>query len=931
MFRRSFPGRHVIVAAALVASAATLTAQTPAPTRRTITRPVPIDIPYTRYVLSNGLTLLVHTDHKAPIVAVNIWYHVGSKNEKPGRTGFAHLFEHLMFNGSENFNQDYFGPFEEAGATDQNGTTNNDRTNYFENVPTSALDMALWMESDRMGHLIGVLDTAKVNEQRGVVQNEKRQGENEPYGKTEELITQATYPANHPYSWTVIGSMEDLDAASTDDVKEWFQNYYGAANAVIVLAGDIDSATARQKVEHYFGDIPSGPPVAHHTAWPAPRTGTQREMLQDRVPQSRIYMVWNIPQWGSQEGTYLDLVSDILGAGKTSRLYKRLVYDDQSATDVGVFTDLREIGGQFLIQATVKPGGDPAAVERAIHEELTRFLATGPTPREVRRVQTRYRANFIRGIERIGGFGGKSDVLAQGEVFAGNPEQYKQMLSWVETMTPARLVDVSRHWLSDGVYILNVEPFPEFTAATSGADRTHVPAAGAPPEVRFPNLVRDTLSNGLKIVLAERNSIPQVNLMLLIDAGYAADQFGKPGTASLAMNMLDEGTTSLNALQISDTLSMMGANLGTGSGLDMSSVSISALKENLDPTLGIFADVILHPSFPAEDFLRLQRQRLAGIQRERVQPVSMALRVFPRLLYGQNHAYGNPLTGSGTTESVNSIRRQDLIDFHRTWFKPNNATLVVVGATTMAEIKPRLERLFAGWRPGSVPTKNLSTVQVPAKPSVYLVDRPGSDQSIIFAGNVAPPKSNPDEIAIQAMNTLLGGNFTSRVNMNLREDKHWSYGSFTILWDAKGQRPFFAYAPVQTDKTKESMAELVKELGAIGGSRPAEAGELGRAQSSMLLTLPGQWETMNAVMGSINEIVTYGLPDNYYETYAAKVGALTPAQMTPAAKEVIAPDRLVWVVVGDRAKIEAGIRELNLGEIHLIDADGNPITTPATP
>jgi zinc protease len=309
----------------------------------------------------------------------------------------------------------------------------------------------------------------------------------------------------------------------------------------------------------------------------------------------------------------------------------------------------------------------------------------------------------------------------------------------------------------------------------------------------------------------------------------------------------------------------------------------------------------------------------------------MALRVFPRLLYGQNHAYGNPLTGSGTTESVNSIRRQDLIDFHRTWFKPNNATLVVVGATTMAEIKPRLERLFAGWRPGSVPTKNLSTVQVPAKPSVYLVDRPGSDQSIIFAGNVAPPKSNPDDIALQAMNTLLGGNFTSRVNMNLREDKHWSYGSFTILWDAKGQRPFFAYAPVQTDKTKESMAELVKELGAIGGSRPAEAGELGRAQSSMLLTLPGQWETMNAVMGSINEIVTYGLPDNYYETYAAKVGALTPAQMTPAAKEVIAPDRLVWVVVGDRAKIEAGIRELNLGEIHLIDADGNPITTPATP
>ena len=927
---RLVPRLHLMVVAALV-SALPLTAQSAAAPRRTASRPAPIEIPYTRYVLSNGLTLLVHTDHKAPIVAVNIWYHVGSKNEKPGRTGFAHLFEHLMFNGSENFNTDYFGPFERAGATDMNGTTNNDRTNYFENIPTPALDMALWMESDRMGHLIGVLDTAKVNEQRGVVQNEKRQGENEPYGKTEELITEATYPAGHPYSWTVIGSMEDLNAASTDDVKEWFRNYYGAANAVIVLAGDIDSATARQKVEQYFGDIPSGPPVAHHTAWPAPMSGTHRQLLQDRVPQSRIYMVWNIPAWGTQEGTYLDLASDVLGAGKTSRLYKRLVYDDQSATDVGVFTDLREIGGQFLIQATVKPGGDPAVVERAIHEEMARFLATGPTPREMRRVQTRYRASFVRGIERIGGFGGKSDVLAQGEVFAGNPQQYQSMLGWVASATPARLLDASRRWLSDGVYILNVDPFPEFTAATSGTDRSKVPEPGAPPAVRFPQMVRDTLSNGLKIVLAERNSIPQVNMVLMIDAGYAADQFGKPGTASLAMNMLDEGTTSLNALQISDTLSMLGANLSTGSGLDMSSVSLSALKENLDPSLDLFAEVILHPSFPAADFQRLQRQRLAGIQREKVQPVSMALRVFPRLLYGQGHAYGNPLTGSGTTESVNSISRQDLINFHHTWFKPNNSTLVVVGATTMAELKPRLERLFAGWRPGSVPTKNLSTVQLPPKPAVYLVDRPGSDQSVIFAGNVAPPKGNPDEVAIQAMNTLLGGNFTSRVNMNLREDKHWSYGSFTIIWDAKGQRPFFAYAPVQTDKTKESMAELVKELNDIGASRPATADELSRAQASMTLSLPGQWETMNAVMGSINEIVTYGLPDNYYETFASKVDALTPAQMTPAAKEVIAPGQLIWVVVGDRSKIEAGIRELNLGDIHLIDADGNPIDHPPPP
>ncbi|MEO8294045.1 MAG: pitrilysin family protein [Gemmatimonadota bacterium] len=931
MYPRFSISHSLRMAAMFTAMAGPLVGQTPA---RRASAPsavtTSVEIPYQRFVLRNGLTLIVHEDHKAPIVAVNIWYHVGSKNERPGRTGFAHLFEHLMFNGSDNYNADYFGPFEEAGATDQNGTTNEDRTNYFENVPTPAIDMALWMESDRMGHLLGVLDTAKLNEQRGVVQNEKREGENEPYGKTEQLITEATYPVGHPYSWTVIGSMDDLNSASVEDVKTWFTTSYGAANAVIVLAGDIDAATAKQKVEQYFGDIPSGPPVTHQSVWVAPRTGVHRQTMEDRVPQARIYMVWNIPQWGSREGTYLDLVSDVLGAGKTSRLYKRLVYDDQSCTDVAVFTDLREIGGQFLIQATVKPDGDPAAVERAINEEMTRFLATGPTARELHRVQTRNRANFIRGVERIGGFGGKSDVLAQGEVFAGSPEHYKTTLGWVAGATPSVLLAASKRWLSDGVYILTVNPFPDFAADSSGVDRSKVPVPGAPPAVRFPAFARDTLSNGLKVILAERRAVPQVNLELLIDAGYAADQFGKPGTASLAMNMLDEGTTTLNALQISDTLAMLGARLFTGSGLDMSQVSLSALRENLDPSLAVFADVILHPAFPLADFERLQRQRLAGIQREKVQPMAMALRVFPQLLYGPQHAYGNPLTGSGTAASVTSINRQDLVDFHRTWFKPNNATIIVVGATTMAEIKPKLERLFAGWRSGTVPVKNIAPVSLPAKPAVYIVDRPGSDQSVIFAGNVAPPRGNPDEVAIQAMNTLLGGNFTSRVNMNLREDKHWSYGAFTILWDAKGQRPFFAYAPVQTDKTKESMAELVKELHGIQADRPAEAAELERAEATMTLTLPGQWETMDAVQGSIADIVTYGLPDNYYDTFASRVHALNPGQMSGAAKEVIAPDQLIWVVVGDRAMIEPGIRELNLGPINFIDADGNPLnrTTP---
>ena len=885
-----------------------------------------IQIPYQRFVLPNGLTLIVHEDHKAPIVAVNVWYHVGSKNENRGRTGFAHLFEHLMFNGTENYDKDFFGPLEQAGATDLNGTTNEDRTNYFQNVPTNALDLTLWMESDRMGHLTGAISQPKLDEQRGVVQNEKRQGENEPYGKVWDFLTPKLYPPNHPYSWTTIGSMEDLDAAKLDDVKDWFRTYYGAANAVVVVAGDIDAETARQKVEKYFGDIPAGPPVARQQAWVAKRTGSQRGILQDRVPQARIYKVWNIPGWATADADYLNLVSDVLSSGKSSRLYKRLVYDDQIATDVTASLDLREIGGLFSIEATARPGIELGRVEKAVDEELARFLAGGPTPVELRRVKTQYRAAFVRGVERIGGFGGKSDVLAQGEVFAGRPDFYQVQLDRTAGASAAQILGSAKRWLSDGVYTLEVHPYPEFQVAKSGADRSKLPEPGSPPSAKFPELERATLSNGLKLILARRNAIPQVRFDLLLDAGFAADQSAIPGTASLAMAMLDEGTTRRTSLQISDQLAQLGANLGTGSRLDVSTISLEALRENLDASLDIYGDVILNPSFPRTDFERLKKQRLAQIQQEKADPVGMALRVFPALLYGAGHAYANPWTGSGTEESTARIKRDDLIRFHRTWFKPNHATLIVVGATTMAEIKPRLERLFAAWKPGDVPAKNIATVAQQPRPVVYLVDRPGSLQSVIIAGHVAPPKANPKEVAIETMNGILGGDFSSRVNMNLREDKHWSYGAYTFFRDARGQRPFVAYAPVQTDKTKEAVMELDKELRGIMSDRPVQPAELSRAQASLTLTLPGSWETMSALAGSIGNIVTFGLDDRYYDTFAEKVRAQTVESVTAVAGEVMHPSQLIWVVVGDRSKIEPGLRELKLGEIRLIDTDGKPVS-----
>ena len=479
----------------------------------------PVDVPYQRFVLKNGLTLIVHEDHKAPIVAVNIWYHVGSKNERPGKTGFAHLFEHLMFGGSEHHQKRYIEAMEPIGATDLNGTTNSDRTNYFENVPTLALDYTLWLESDRMGHLLGAIDQKTLDLQRGVVQNEKRQGENQPYGLAYELITKATYPAGHPYSWTVIGSMDDLNAASMSDVQEWFKTHYGPSNAVLCVAGDIDANTARQKVEKYFGDIPPGPPLAANRVWIAKMTGAHRQVAQDRVPQARIYKVWNVPQNGSPDADYLDLLSRVLSQGKSSRLYKRLVYDDQIATDVSAFTFAQEIGGQFRIQATARPGDDLTKVEKAIDEELARLLVGGPTALEMERVKNQKLAGFLRGIERVGGFGGKSDLLASNQIYLGSPDAYKANLKRSEGATPEDLRSAGRRWLSDGAYVLEVHPYPKYETSKTGADRSKLPELSAFPELRLPKLQHSTLPNGMKVVLAERHETPLVNLWLVLDAG----------------------------------------------------------------------------------------------------------------------------------------------------------------------------------------------------------------------------------------------------------------------------------------------------------------------------------------------------------------------------------------------------------------------------
>jgi len=921
----------VFVFLAVAAIPGTVLAQTePAAAPKAPARAATVDIPipdirYTKFVLDNGLTVLVNEDHKAPIVAVNTWYHVGSKNEKPGKTGFAHLFEHLMFSGSDNFNYTYINAMERIGATSLNGTTNNDRTNYFENVPTSMLDYVLFAESDRMGHLLGVLDQKKLDLQRGVVQNEKRQGENQPYGVTEELITENTYPVGHPYSWTVIGSMKDLDAASMSDVQEWFKTYYGPNNVTVVLSGDITPAVAKEKVEKYYGEIPAGPPIAKQQVWIAKRTGTHRGWVQDRVPQARLYRVWNVPEYGSPEEAQLDLAAQILGRGKTSRLYKRLVYKDQIATSATATNDTNEIGGQFDFTLTANPAGDLGRVEKEADEELQKFLKSGPSETELQLAKTQILGTYARIVERIGGFGGKSDLLARCQTYVGNPDCYKDYLKWVKAATPASVKQAANEWLSDGDYILEVEPYPTNFKTDAKLDRSKEPALGSPMSLKLPPMQKATLENGLKVVMAERHSAPVVNFSLLVESGYSADPTDDPGTASFEQRMLEEGTPTRDSLKIGEELESLSANFNATANLDWSVVTLNTLKATMDPSLEIYSDLILHPAFPQKEFDRLQKERLAGIQREKVTPQPMALRVVPGLLYGKGHPYAVPFTGTGTEASVKKMTREDLAKFHETWFKPNNATLLVVGDTTLDEIKPKLEKLFRTWKPGEVPQRTVPHVAEPEKTVVYLIDRPGSGQSVIFGAQLAPPRNDPDAVDLQLVNDIFGGKFSSRINMNLREDKHWSYGVFSVLPAARGQRPYISISAVQTDKTKESMQELVKEYRDIVGPKPITEAEVKDEQDNATLGLPGTFETVQQLGNAYGTILQYSLPEDYYNTFTQKALALTPPTANETAKKYILPDHLVWVVVGDLSKVEGGIRELNLGEVHKIDADGNPV------
>jgi zinc protease len=923
------PVRLLLLSVLLV----TLQAQSQTPPAQAIAAP---QLAFEKYRLANGLEVILVEDHRLPLVAVNLWYHVGPANERPGRTGFAHLFEHMMFQGSKNVADDvHIAMLESAGASDLNGTTDFDRTNYFETLPSNQLELALWLESDRMGFLLEKLDQAKLSNQRDVVRNERRQSiENAPYGLVEEALFHQLFPQGHPYYASVIGSHADIESVRLSDVRDFFRQYYVPNNASIAIVGDIDKAKTRALVEKYFGPLAAGTPVPKVAVKTPPITAQKRITVTDKVELPRVYMAWLTAPVYKPGDAEADLLAQILGGGKSSRLYEKLVYQQQIAQDVSVSQQSLTLGSVFTIQVTAKPGVQPEALEKAVDAELATLRAQGPTQAELERARNTIIARIIRGLENLGGFGGVADRLNQYNHYLGNPDYLARDLKRYQDATPASLRRVAAAALTDNSRVVvygvpgskTIEDVPRTAddeaaapapAQTAADWRAQPPAAGPVSTLALPAPQRFVLANGLTVYLLEQHKLPVIAANLMILGGSDQNPAALPGVASFTADMLDEGTQTLSTLAIAQHLAQIGAQLGSGSSSDFASVSMRSLTNNVDAAFGLLADVTLRPAFDARELERVRNNRLTQYQQQRDNPNAIAARLLSRALYGTQHPYGYPELG--TPASLKAITRDDLTTFWKNNYAPGNAALVVAGDVDAGALRALAEKHFGGWQGKAAST------QLPAAPAalarrVLVADRGAAPQTALRIGAVGVARANPDYVPLEIMNTTLGGLFSSRINMNLREKNGYTYGASSAFGFRRGPGPFQIGTGVRTDVTAPAVKEIFNELERMRSS-PVTGAELGSAKDSVVRSLPGQFETTANAAGTIGELFIYNLPIDYYAQLPARIQAVSIADVSRVAQQYLQPDKMVVIAVGDAKQVTPELEKLQLGKVEAIGID----------
>ncbi len=893
-------------------------------------------IPFEKYKLKNGLEVILSEDHTLPLVSVNIWYHVGAANEKKGRTGFAHLFEHMMFEGSQHVGaKAHFSFLEGAGATDINGTTDFDRTNYFETLPSNQLDLALWLESDRMGYLLGKLDIQNLANQRDVVRNERRQStENSPYGLVEEGLMHELFPKDHPYYPNVIGSHADVEAAKLEDVREFFRQYYTPNNATLAIAGDFDKQQVKALVAKYFGSIPEGSPVPTIAVATPPITSERREVVTDQVQLPRIYMGWITPPVFKPGDVECDLFATILAGGKSSRLYKSLVYDKEIAQDVSASLQGTQLGSIFELEVTAKPNVKLEDLEKAIDVELEKIRIQGVTPAEVDRARNVTETALVRGLQRTNGVANRLNYY---NFYVGTPDYFSQDLARYDAATPADVTRMVQNVFKNSaravVYGVPgekvVTEIPKTSdeenkkqaaaagesksAMTEEAWRASPPAPGPPPKFTLPVAKQVKLANGLSVLLVERHNLPIVSATLFSLSGSELNPLDKPGLSSFTANMLGEGTTTRSSLKFSDDTDQIGATFGSEAGYSSAFLELTALTWNAPAGFDLLADATLRPAFDAKEIERLRSRRITAVLQEDDEPGSVAFRAIGHTLYpGSPYAY--PILG--TEDSNKAITRDDMLAFWKQGFVPSNSILAVAGDLSEAGLSELANKYFGGWS-GPAFTTKVPTTPAPPAPATLLVDKPGAPQTFLAVSGLGANRTTPDYVPLEVMNTALGGLFSSRINMNLREEHGYTYGAFSSFQFRRGVGPFLVAAGVRTDVTAPAAQEMLKEIKRIRESE-LSADELTKAKDSFSKTLVANFETVEATASTIGLQGVFGLPLAYYRDLPEEIIKVNSADTLRVAKQYLHPEAMIVVAVGDKAAIEAKLKDLHVGEIKIV-------------
>ena len=883
-----------------------------------------ISIDFKKVTLSNGLDVILSQDRSLPITAVNVWYHVGSKNEERGKTGFAHLFEHVMFEGSKNHDASYFEPLQKVGAN-LNGSTTPDRTNYWENVPSNHLELALWLESDRMGHLLEVLTDRKLDVQRDVVKNERRQNyENRPYGMASMLLQPALFPAPHPYNWTTIGSPEDLDNASLDDVKSFFQTFYTPNNASLAIVGDFDFDEALGQVERYFGDIPSGQEVNRTGRMDTTLTGAVDMETHDRVQLPRLYLVWpTIPGFAADQPA-LDLIGAILGDGRSSRLYRSLVYDARSAREVRVYHHAQEIAGEFMVQATANPGHTLEELEQEVLRQIKDISNGGVDERELERAKNRVQAAHVFQLERFGGFSGRADQLNYYNIMAGDAGFINQDIDRYLGVTLDDMARVART-LADARVRLAIHPEEQRTTVPSPIDRSTTPEASPQPVFTAPVPNRAKLDNGLNILHVEKRGLPTVAFGLVVRSGGVSDPADRAGLAHLTTTMLPEGTGKRTSAQISDEVEFLGSHLRTSASREHIVLISDGLSTTWHDALEILGDVAQNAEFPAHELERVRANLLTDLRRISDSPATISARATRGVMFGPGTPYGHPLTG--VESSVEQASADDLKAFFGSNFRPGNSTFIIVGDLSLAEAVEAANATFGTWQAGPepAPAPTQAALPTPSQTTIYLADKPGAAQSVVRSGHLTIPRKDPRFLSLNVFNYIFGGQFGARLNMNLRQDKGYSYGYMSSVDWNLGPSMLVAGGGVQTAVTKETVIETLKEFNEINGDRPVTETEYRDAIDGVTRSIPSQFETQYQVISQLARIVTFDLPDDYFVQFPQRLAETTLEDVRHAGNELLDVEHLNIVIAGDAAEIESGLSELGL-PIVPIDYEGRVIS-----